>query len=180
MSKGDKVGSILGALGGTATLGFSGFFGYLSADTLSQQLSSGAGVGDFGASTTESGEGMTEIADGNLPALTTVGGLLSVFSGSSSEAPDAIIEVFTHNTKPYSVVENKAKNIYDRYDRNHEPAKDEGVSLVTTDPAVTTLVNDIISGASSKEEILTNLRVLESIISSQEDSKVMSKRYGKN
>lgn len=171
---------------GTTLVGASLAIGGMSADTATEQLSSGIdGLGGCLDSTGEFSETVMDAADGNTAGLTTVFGLLSLFSGSSSAAePDSIV-VFFRNQQPYNVVERKAQAIYDKYNDNHVRSLVEGTSLIAS-PEVGNIVNDIVANTKSKEELLTILTAMEEFLTERPYSvaldcpKVKKITYGKN
>lgn len=174
--KNENLSSSIGhGLGVTVGIGSSWFVGMCTQAVFQDQ--SGSGFVDMGEETSAGADSMTEMADGNIPALTTVLGLLSSFSGSSSSEPDAVIEVFTRNKKAHSAVERKAKQIYDKYNDGHIKEKNEGVSLLTDSPEVAKTLNEIIDNASSKHQLLCELYALEELIKQQDNKEQKGHQY---
>ena len=165
----DDNSSMISSWGlGTTLIGGSIAFGIGCLDASTADLSFGVeGIGDYTASTGDTSVSMSDAADGNYPALTTVLGLMSLFSGSSSAGPDSVIEIFFNNKQPYNRVERKAKEIYDKYDHNHTKSKDDGATLIAS-PEAAEIVNDIVASAKSKEELVACLGAIEVMLREQE------------
>lgn len=156
----EGLGAILSGIASTGT----SVFVAGGIEAVSQNYSD-SGFVEMGEETSAGTDSVSEIADGNTPALTTVFGLLSTFSGSSSAgAPDLIAIIRTENKKAYSVVEKKAKAIYDEYDKNHIEENDSETSLLTESPEVANAVNEIFSKVKSKYELIDQLELLEKAI----------------
>ena len=161
--------SSIGSTLGIGTTAFIAGFSEVVTDNYS-----GTGFAEIGEETSAGTDSAMDAADGNPIPLTTVFGLLSTFSGSSSGYGDEIIAIVrTENKKAYSTVEKKAKEIYDKYDKNHIKGKKE-VSLLTESPEVAATVNDILSNVKSKHELINQLELLEkNIIENKNDEKGM-------
>ncbi|MDD4298456.1 MAG: hypothetical protein PHS98_02325 [Bacilli bacterium] len=86
--------------------------------------------------------------------------------GSSSDDPDSIIEIRVDNDLAYGVVEERAKAVYDKYDKNHQPTIDVGASLVAETPEVRELLDQIFNTMPSKD-ILDGLSVMQRVYKSK-------------
>ena len=170
MKDDNSSGLIGGGLGFTSSAGTAGFI-YMCIDAVFQDQS-GSASADMWEESSVGTDSISEIADGNYPALTTVLGLLSTFSGSSSAGPDIIIHTRMDNKKAYSSVEKKAKELYDKYNNNHIVENEEEVSLITESPKIADVVRDVICAAESKYELISGLETIENML--KENSKEIS------
>ena len=136
---------------GTTSAGITAF-GYLGSSA--QTVSGGSET--FNATTVEIANG------GSLPTtLTTTFGPSSGSGGSSSEDPDAILIIFK-NDLPYDVVEKRAKEVYDSYDKNHDKTSDAGASLVMTSNQAKELYDTLV-GDKSPEALIEELEVAKKV-----------------
>ena len=153
MAKGEKIA---GALIGTSALGTTvgaGYFAFGCLDATSAEYDSG--LADFGDSTSQMWNGATDLADGNTPSLTTALGFISSVAGSSAGGGAVAYVIISENSKPYDVVEKRAKQIYDHYNSDHIKEKDEGASLLVVDPVTAGLIREVLESASSKTELIS-------------------------
>ena len=161
----DNSSSTIGSTLGIGTTAFAAGLSEAVTDNYS-----GTGFVDMGDETSAGTDSAMDAADGNTLGLTTVGGLLTLFSGSSSAGPDIILR--TENKKAYSTVEKKAKEIYDEYDKKHIKENESGATLLTESPEIANALNEVLSGTKSKYELLHQLELLEKIvIENREDEK---------
>lgn len=156
----DSTESAGGVTSSALGLGASAFI--MGASEVTTDNYSGTGFVDMGEETSAGTDSAMDAADGNTFGLTTVGGLLTLFSGSLSAGPVIILR--TENRKAYSVVERKAKDIYDEYDKKHIKENQSGASLLIESPEVANVLNEVLSGVNSKYELVHQLELLEKTI----------------
>lgn len=151
---GTTVGGVLG-IGYTLVEGSSReFFGMGSSET-------------FSDTTTGSVVEVLAPASGGNVSSAAVGSPLAASAGSTTigilaEKARGIIVIFFQNDVPYSVVEERAKGIYDKFEKAHKPTIDGGATLITNSSEVRELLDQIFDNK-SPNEIIEGLTVMERV-----------------
>lgn len=149
MANDNKWEGILSSLGSVlSTLGLMVGSWTVNETTLN---SLGSGLGDTSADSQE---------DPELAAALSFG----FGAGTSSYNPAPQVFITLADNKPTNQVEQKAKSVYDKYDHNHIKSKDEGTSMIITDSEAKELFDYIIENSRSREELISSLDAIESII----------------
>ena len=118
---------------------------------------------------------------GNLaadPAAPAVSAACSI--GGSSPAPQPEIIVTLADNKPSNVVEERAKKVYDKYDKNHEKVSKEGSSLLILDEEAKSLMKEIVDSSLSRRELIKAIETLKTQVENTSESALSLRRKKTN
>ena len=166
-SKGSSnFGDFYEAIGGTLSL--SGYaLGTMCINETSEDVLKSPGVT---GTTSETGDFSSA-----YPGGITVLGIISTITNNSEDGycsegdPDTVI--WLRDNRTYDRVEQRAQQVYDEYNHNHDKANVDGVTLISTDKDITKLVKKIMTSR-TKSELVIAINGLQNVIEEKNRGKV--------
>lgn len=134
-------------------------------------------AGGSGVGLQETLFGVTENPLEAISGTTVIGTVAGSGYSSAAGEPDGILILFKNNGNSAALAK-KASKIYNKYDKNHNPEKIEGSTLIAISSETKQISEEIIS-LSTKKEILKNIQVLNELLKMKIENEEKEKKEQK-
>jgi len=175
MSKGDNIGEIISGIFGLGTSAASIGFGYLCVDSSSAEVLGSGGAVESSMACTQDSQPTLEIISDEPLGATIVAGSMSAVAGTGGSTPNPIIYIIrSEDQKVYSKTEQRAKQIYDTFNKQHVQEKKEGTTLICLNTETSRLMEEVLN-AKTKKELILSIEELQKLLNN-EKSDVLTRR----